>query len=356
MRTFRRVALALVFLLGVGLIVFPLADGMPKKTQGVDNVQDTFREAMSEEGLKTSREDLVTMQLMLKQLNTETLPALGARIGMNPEQTQKFLSARYDKVGAGLTQLPEIMPRFDHLVDVMEQQGPNFRKADEIPTSHVPNTAVTYLFLVPGIILTVAGGAGLYFSFTRRRSVIPTVALVTAVAMGGLIVVGTLVTDQIGKTQAAEKMFDAFRPTFTEQGYTKARTDLDVLEGMAQQMQVQTLPDLAKMAGQTTEQYTAGLASQYKDLGKGLTELPRILGRFDAMVEDIGHNVQSFKDADSIPSADTPVSQVPWYLMIPAIALVLIPGAALLPLGKKEDGGDGVAATPASVPSTPASV
>ncbi len=339
MRTFRRVALALVLLLGIGLIVFPLADGMPKKTQGVDNVQDTFRDAMSKEGLKISREDLVTMQLMLKQLQGETLPALGARIGMNPDQTKAFLGARFDKVGTGLEQVDEIMPRFDHLVLVMEQQGANFREADEIPTSHLPNTAVTYLFLVPGVILTVVGAAGLFFSFRRPgRSVVPTIALGVAVAMGALIVVGTLVTDQIGKTQSAEKMFDAFRPTFTDQGYERARTDLDVLEGMATQMQTEVIPFLAQTAGQSPEQYTAGLASQYQDLGKGLVQLPRILGRFDGMVEDIGANIESFKDADSIPNADTPVSQVPWYLMIPGIGLIVIAGAALLPLGRRDGG------------------
>ncbi|MCF2527988.1 hypothetical protein [Yinghuangia soli] len=346
MRTFHRVALALVLLLGVGLIVFPLADGLPKKTQGVDNVQDSFRDAMSKEGLKTSREDLVTMQLMLKQLKAETLPQLGSRIGMNPEQTYAFLSARYDKVGAGLNQVDTIMPRFDHLVAVMEEQGPNFRKADEIPDAHLPNTAVTYLFLVPGVLLTVVGAAGLFFSFRGGRTAVPTVALSVALAVGVLMVGGTLATDEIGKTQAAEKMFDAFRPTFSEQGYKQARTDMDILEGMATQMQQQVVPDLAKIAGKSPEEYSAGLSSDFKDVGKGLVELPRILTRFDGMVEDIGKNIGSFKDADSIPTASKPVSQVPYYLLIPGIVLILVPGAALL-FGRRS-GNEGTASAPVS--------
>jgi hypothetical protein len=328
-------------LLGIGLIIFPLAFDLPKKTQGVDNVQNSFRDVMSEQGVKTSREDLTTMQLMLHQLNTETLPALGARLGLNPQTTVAFLSAKYPDVGAGLKQVDQIMPRFDHLVGVMEQQGPNFRKADEIPTASIPNTAVTYTFLVPGVILTVVGAGGLFFSYRGRRSVIPTIALATAVGMGVLMVVGTLVTSQIDKTQAAEKMFDAFRPTFTTQGYQQARSDLDTLEKLAAQMQTQVIPDMAKLAQppQTPEQYTAGLASQYKDLGKGLAELPRILNRFDGMVNDIGTNIDSFHNADSIPTASTPVSQVPYYLLIPGIGLIVVCGAALLPLnklGKKE--------------------
>lgn len=336
MLTFRRVALALVLLLGVGLIVFPLADGLPKKTQGVDNVQDTFRDAMSKQGIQTSRADLVTMEAMLAQLQNETLPQIAQSRGLPPETLKGLLAARFPAVGKGLNEVGVIMPRFEETVATMEQQGSNFREADEIPTADVPNTAVTYLFLVPGIILTVAGAAGLFFSFRGGRSVIPTVALATAVAMGAVLVIGTLATDQIGKTKAAEKMFDGFRPTFTEESYQQKRADMNTLEAFAAQMQNETIPFLAQQAGQDVPTYTASLAQRYPAVGKGLPQTNRILARFDGMIEDIGTNIESFKDADSIPSADTPVSQVPWYLLIPGIGLIVVAGAALLPLGRRD--------------------
>lgn len=339
MRTIRQVALALVFLLGVGLIIFPLADGMPKKTQGVDNVQNTFRDGMSVEGLKTSRDDLVTMQAMLKQLKTETIPQLAARNNQTPDQFMVLLGA-FPAVKKGLTEVDTIMPRFEAVVGTMEAQGENFRKADEIPTADVPNTAVTYTFLIPGIILAVVGGAGLFFSIRGRRSVIPTVALGVSVAMGALLVVGTLATDQIDKTKSAEKMFNAFRPVFTEPKYQQMHDDMQTLTAFANEMQTKAIPTLATMSGQSPDQYTAGMASQYQALGKGLHETPRILARFNGMVEDIGRNIDSFKDADSIPSADTPVSQVPWYLLIAGIGLIVVPGVALLPLGRKEEQAD----------------
>ncbi|NUU20230.1 MAG: hypothetical protein HOV68_01755 [Streptomycetaceae bacterium] len=353
MRTFRRVVLALVFLLGVGLIVFPLADDMPKKTQGVDNVQDTFRDAMSKEGLKTSRDDLTTMELMLKQLRTQTIPALAQRSGRTPEQLQAQLAALFPNVGKGLAQVDTIMPRFEHTVTVMEQQGENFREADEIPTADVPNTAVTYLFLVPGVILAVVGAGGLFFSFRRKNSVVPTIALGTSVAMGVLIVVGSLVTDQFGKTESAEKMFDAFRPTFTQASYQEKRADMNTLEAFANEMQTRAIPVLAAQAGQSPEQYTAGLASQFQDVGRGLAQTPRILNRFDGLIEDIGHNIDSFKDADSVPNADTPVTQVPWYLMIPGIGLIVLGGVALLPIGRRDDDGAPATSSPSSTPVSP---
>ncbi|MDI2125920.1 hypothetical protein [Yinghuangia seranimata] len=344
-------ALALVLLLGIGLIVFPLADGLPKKTQGVDNVQDTFRDAMSKEGLKTSRDDLVTMQLMLKQLKTETLPQLAARNGQTPEQLQVLLGSVFPAVGKGLKDVDTIMPRFEHLVTVMEQQGPNFRTADEIPTADVPNTGVTYLFLVPGIILTVVGAAGLFFSFRPGRSVVPTIALATSVALGVVMVAGTLATDQLGKTKAAAEMFDAFRPTFTQEGYTQSRDDMNTLKAFADEMQTKAIPFLAAAAKQTPEQYTAGLSSQYQEVGKGLAQTPRILHRFDSMVNDIGTNVDSFHQADSIPSYDaknSKVEQVPWYILIPGIALILVPGIALLPLGRGGASASGSSDAPAN--------
>lgn len=336
MLTFRRVALALVLLLGVGLIVFPLADGLPEKTQGVDDVQDTFRDTMSKQGIQTSRDDLVTVEAMLAQLQTQTLPDIAQSRGVPTEALKGLLALRFPAVGKGLNEVGVIMPRFEETVSVMEQQGPNFREADQIPTADVPNTAVTYLFLVPGIILTVAGAAGLFFSFRGGRSVIPTVALATAVAMGAVLVIGTLVTDQIGKTKAAEKMFDGFRPTFTDASYQQKRADLNTLEAFAAEMQNDTIPFLASQAQQDVPTYTASLAARYPQVGKGLQETPRILGRFDGMVEDIGSNIESFKHADSIPTADTPVSQVPWYLLIPGIGLIAVAGTALLPLGRRD--------------------
>ncbi|UGQ10321.1 hypothetical protein LO772_26135 [Yinghuangia sp. ASG 101] len=331
-------ALALVLLLGVGLIVFPLADGMPEKTQGVDNVQDTFRQTMSKQGVQTSRDDLVTMEAMLAQLQSETLPQLAQSRGMQTDQLKGLLGLRFPAVGKGLNEVGVIMPRFEETVSVMEQQGSNFREADEIPTADVPNTAVTYLFLVPGVILAVAGGTGLFFSFRGGRSMIPTVALAVAVAMGAVLVIGTLVTDQIGKTKSAEKMFDAFRPTFTDARYQQMRSDMDTLKAFAAEMQNDTIPFLAAQAQQDVPTYKASLATRYPQVGTGLQETPRILGRFDGMIEDIGSNIESFKHADSIPSADTPVSQVPWYLLIPGIGLIAVAGAALLPLGRRDGG------------------
>lgn len=345
MRAYQRVALVLVLLLGVGLIVFPLAYGLPKKTQGVDDVTNAFRADMTQSSIDRSNADLRTVNEMLAQLREETIPQQAAAAGQTPQQYQATLGTLFPAVGKGLAESPEIMNRFNHLVGTMDEQAPNFRKADAIPTADLPNTTVTYLYLVPGVLLVIVAGLGLVASFAGGRAVLVTISLTVAAALGLLMIAGALATSVIDKTKAAEKMFDAFRPAFSEQGYQQSRSDLDTLKALAGDMRNKVIPLQAARSGVTPEQYSAQLAQHYPAVGKGLAQTDAIITRFDAMVEKIGQNVGSFHEADSIPTEDTAVSVMPWLLIGPGIAIAAVAGSAAV-LGRRE--GDGGAATPAA--------
>ncbi|MGC0423439.1 hypothetical protein [Embleya sp. AB8] len=330
MRAYRHVALVLIALLGAALIIFPLAAGLPKKTQAVDNLTNDFRSAFTPAAIAQSRTDLVTMNEMLAQLQTETLPGLAQQAGVSTPQLVNLMGVTAPEVGKGLKEVPTIMPRFNKLASTMDAQAGNFREADAIPTADVPNTAVTYLYLVPGIVLLVLGAGGLLFSFVGNRVVLSTVCLALAAVVGLAMVIGTLATGVIGKTKASDKMFDAFRPTFTTAGYQQAHTDLDTLTKMAVGMKTKSLPAMAALLKQQPAEFTTRLATQYPKVGKGLVETDRILAKFNALVENIGRNVDTFQTADSIPNKNTKAAVMPWLQLGPGLAVFLLAGAALV--------------------------
>jgi hypothetical protein len=329
-RAYRHVALVLIALLGAALIIFPLAAGLPKKTQAVDDLTNDFRPAFTSTAIAESKTDLVTMNEMLDQLQTQTLPGLAKQAGMTTEGLVTAMGLTAPEVGKGLKEVPTIMPRFNKLAGTMDAQAGNFRQADAIPTSDLPNTAVTYLYLIPGIILLVVGAGGLLLSFTGTKAVLSAVCLGLAAVVGLGMVIGVFATGVIGKTEDAEKMFTAFRPTFTDAGYQQAHTDLATLGDMATGMKTKSLPTMAKILKKSDAEFTAELATAYPKVGKGLLETDRILAKFDALVENIGANIKTFKDADSIPDKDTEVSVMPWLLLGPGLAVLLVSGVALV--------------------------
>ncbi|MGW9209480.1 hypothetical protein ACWGR4_21130 [Embleya sp. NPDC055664] len=330
MRAYRHVALVLIALLGAALIIFPLAAGLPKKTQAVDDLTNAFRPAFTPQAIEQSRTDLATMNQMLEQLQAETLPGLAQQAGIPTPSLINLMGTTAPEVGKGLKEIPTIMPRFNKLAGTMDAQAGNFRQADDIPTADAPNTAVTYLYLIPGIVLLVVGAGGLLFSFVGSRAVVSTVCLVIAAVVGLGMVVGTLATGVIGKTKASEKMFTAFRPTFTDAGYKQAHDDLDTLGKMAVGMKTKSIPSMAALLRKPVPQFTAELATQYPKVGKGLAETDRILAKFNALVENIGANIDTFDKADSIPNKDTEVSVMPWLLLGPGAAVFLLAGVALV--------------------------
>jgi hypothetical protein len=339
-RAYRHVALVLIALLGAALIIFPLAAGLPKKTQAVDDLTNDFRPAFTKTAIAESKTDLVTMNAMLAQLQAETLPGLAKQAGMTTEGLVAAMGMTAPEVGKGLKEVPTIMPRFNKLAGTMDAQAGNFRQADDIPTSDLPNTAVTYLYLIPGILLLVVGAGGLLLSLTGARAVLTTVCLGLAAVVGLAMVVGAFATGVVGKTEASEKMFTAFRPTFTDAGYQQAHQDLKTLGDMAAGMKTKSLPTMARILKKSDAEFTAELATAYPAVGKGLLETDRILAKFNVLVENIGANVDTFKNADSIPDKDTEVSVMPWLLIGPGLAVLLLSGVALVGgyAGRGKDG------------------
>ena len=314
----RKVSLVLVIVAGLFWLASTFALDYPKKTQAVDNLTNSFRPAFTDAALAQSKLDLATSTTFAADFRTKAAPALAQQLHLTPEQFLTTLATQYPDVGAGLSQLPQILTYFNGVQQTMAAQQQNFHQTDAIPTKNLPTTSVHWLFVLPGILAVVLGAGGFV---VRRRAV----ALLAAV-LGIVVIATTLVISVPAKTRAADRLDDAFRPIFTVQSATQARGYVSVLQAMGKQLTNQALPGLAGLLKVTPQQLSADLATNFPTVAAGLQQLPGIVQRIDVLVTDVSTNIGNFRLADSIPTKGLATTNVEWQFAIPA-ALLVVAGA-----------------------------
>lgn len=165
-----RVALLVSLIIGVVLVAAPLILNVAGKTAAVDRLTDDFRPALTADAVVVTRERLETVKAMAGQLQTEVIPALAQPLGLaSPEAVAAFLGENFPAVGKGMSELGTILPAFDGLVSAMEGNVKDFHLSDCIPTCSLPTTTVTWLFILPGVVLVLVSGLGL--AGLKRESV-----------------------------------------------------------------------------------------------------------------------------------------------------------------------------------------
>ena len=317
----RKIGLVLLIVAGAFWVVSPLVLDYPAKTQAVDKLTNTFRPAFTDAALAQSAADLRTSATFANDFRTKAAPAFAQQLHITPEQFITAVAKQYPAVGAGLVTLPQSLAYFNSVQQTMAAQQQNFHQADAIPTKNLPNTTVPWLFILPGLIAIALGVFGLAF---WRGAVAPALAA----ALGACVIATTLVISTPPKTRAVDRLTDALRPVFTTQSATQARGYVTTLQAMDAQLTQQVLPGLASQLHTSPQQLSTNLAEHFPTVATGLQQMPAILGRIDALVTGVSHNLHDFQLADAIPSKDLPTTDVEWQFVIPAALLIAAGGAA----------------------------
>jgi hypothetical protein len=338
----RKISLILVIVAGAFWVAGALAADYPKKTQAVDNLTNSFRPYFTDPALAQSAADLRTSKAFADDFRTKAAPALAQQLKVTPDQFVAGIAQQYPDVGKGLTQLPQILSYFTTVQTTMAGQQHNFHQADAIPTKNLPNTTVTWLFVIPGITAMALGVAGFFF----WRRIIP--ALAALLGLG--VILTTLVISTPTKTRAADRLNDAVRPLFTTQSATLARGYVTTLQAMDKQLTGQAIPGLADQLHVTPQQLTGTLATNFPTVATGLQQLPAILGRIDGLVTAVNGNVHNFALGDALPTKDLATTNVEWQFVIPGVVLALA-GAAGAVFGLRRRTDDVPASFPGAVAS-----
>ena len=158
----RRIALLLALVAGLFWAISPFALNYPGKTSAVEKLTTSFRPVFSDAGVTQANADRATIDSFSADFQNKALPALATQLNLTPTQLVATLGTQYPAVQKGLAQLPATVTYVDHLLDQIQVQQHNFQQADAIPTSNLPNTAVTWIFVIPGILVSILALAGLF--------------------------------------------------------------------------------------------------------------------------------------------------------------------------------------------------
>jgi hypothetical protein len=313
---FRKLALALVALVGAFWLISTFALSYSSKTHGVDHLTDAFRPFFTNAAEKQSAADIAMVNNFAAEFQTKAVPALAKQAGLTPDQLVQGMSSKYPDVGKGLAQLPTILPYFNHIQQGLAAQQHNFHQADSIPTKSLPATSVFWLLGVIGVLTLAAAAIGLLARGAARQ------ALCAGALLGTLVIVATVVLHVPGKAKAVDDMTSAFRPMFTTSGAAQTRQYLTTVEAMDWQLTSEALPGLAAMLNVTPAQLEQSLGQNFPAVAAALQHMPAILARFDTLVTLVQHNIGNFRKADSIPTAGLAAVDLQWQLVIPGALLV----------------------------------
>lgn len=327
---FKRLCLVLVLVVGVVLLAFPFITNLFDKTESVEKLTGDFRTTFTDKTLVQTRQDFDGIVAMANQLTGETLPALPPLLKMSSGEFNAALNANFPAVTTGVAELPRILDSFETLVSGLEDEQANFEKADAIPTSWLPSTALPWIVVVVGGLLALIALGAL-------AGRIPAASAATATILVGVVLVGVALFCQVHlKGQAVDHLTATLEPFFTEEGAAQTRSDMDAVQAMADQLQADTIPFLQKNLDMSPAEFDNFLATTFPDVSAGVASLNTVLPRFQNDVDLITSNVKSFKDASDIPGdlpvvGDKPTSSVFWWLVVPGLALIVVGIAALWP-------------------------
>lgn len=199
----RRVVLSVLLLLGVAMVVTPIAMGMFGKTKDARQMMSDFRPIMQPASIEktvyyqeqvfaklrpmvplASEGNIAKFQLYTKGMQSvqadtaKLLPALALAMHMPPAQAQAMLAKQFPAFGQLLANMPtmnkdfgqmigalalyapvlrQVPPGLDHykpIVDAVAQNGDNFASADSLPRMDL----FPWFFIIPGVLIVLLSG------------------------------------------------------------------------------------------------------------------------------------------------------------------------------------------------------
>lgn len=217
MRRLQSIGSVLLFVIGLGMVVVPLALGMPRKANAGADMMNDFRPIMQPDFAAASTRyyaDMSTMGRDFEPIITRpgieryksylgtTQSAAGdfakltatiaQLLGMSPAQFQAILgqqapglanaTGQFTQMSGDLSaalgvmqrdvtivqNVPAMIDHFDQVVPAMNRNTDNFAQAQSLPMRQLP-----WMFIVPGLIIMAIAGLQLAAAYRRRAVVSP---------------------------------------------------------------------------------------------------------------------------------------------------------------------------------------
>jgi hypothetical protein len=301
---------------GVGLIVLPFALSLFPRAAAGERILDRFRQTMSVAGLHSLATNFATMGGAVDQFINQASPQLAHQLGMTPAQFAAYEQHAFPAVSAAVTGIPPLVAFVAPVNAQLQALHPPFASVDSLPFLGLPLTTIPWLLLAAGVALI---GVGAWTLRGRRRA-----SLAAAGVLGAALLAIPLALSYPSKASDAARVQAVGRVALSQaavDGATKANA---LIDGLVTQVQGRMVPVLAQRLGSTSAQFGATLAREYPRVAKGLAAWPSIKPGALHLVA-----LQRASVSDAVSMNGLAFRPLPWYIMGPAIALLLAVGAAL---------------------------
>lgn len=173
-----------ILVIGVALVVTPLATSLPSKASAGQKLLNNFHPIMQPAAVSTTLAYDKTFQDLgpVAIAGTKAAPeipalfsSLAGALHMNETQLVGYLRAEFPAMATLLEKLPQLVPVFKRvppglawykpIVGTMQANVGNYAKADSLPNFNL----FTWFFVVPGALLVLFAGLGLFGLYRPRR-------------------------------------------------------------------------------------------------------------------------------------------------------------------------------------------
>jgi hypothetical protein len=151
-----RLTTALVLASGIGMIVVPFAASLPSKVDDTARIIHVGDLGLSAEAATRSEQAAYAADAMVRQLDTNLLPAVAKRRGISTAALDQQLRTESPALSKLLRDWPAIAPRSFAFAAIIRESVAEFAEAKQFPFQAIP-----WLVISLGALLLLAAGAAL---------------------------------------------------------------------------------------------------------------------------------------------------------------------------------------------------
>lgn len=302
----RGVALAAV-VLGVALIVAPIATSLFSRSRSAEDLANGVRSAMTKQALAADRRGFVAVAGAVTELGGAGGARLARDLGQTPRQFSSYLGKSFPDVAAGARELPRgYIPHADAVLTTLERNRSRYETADSFPVKDVSARAAPWIFVALGAGLIVVGVLMLR---TSGRA-----APVALLLLGLVPLVVALAASLPHKASASSELVHALRPAFSRESTSRVPVEIATAQRFDAQLESGLVPALEKKH--------VAMSRDAPAVARALPQLKPILTNFAALGTALRNDRHFF-----VETAKIPIRTLVWVMF--AICGVILLGALL---------------------------
>jgi len=319
-RWVRQAAGAAAILVGLGILVGEATAFSPGRAGKGDRLISLVEGELTDKGLAEHQFDLSTWDGASAQLQTETIPFLAARAGVDRQTFITRLRHDVPEVDAAVTTLPGALPFAHKILDNLAHQQENFQAAQDLPGPGLSLRAGWWLMLLTGLLVVALGLAVMLVD-----SVVPAVALV---AVGAVLVAGPVA---VGFNAKADKASDLLATlNFDREVAAKTRRFFEVTRDVLASVDTKIIPFTARIGNLDEAALMTETHQKFAHVTTALDHQTEIARRFEARVRIREAAVDSLNEVKKAP-----LRSLGW-MTIAAGVVVLAAGFVAIASGRRK--------------------